>query len=162
MRSENTHLTLQIKSGSVRICAFGPQLRRKRSEGLEYAPALSSTHRYYTRAELLGRVWRRGEYRGIVVDPRIDEQHAALRAACASASVSIIGAEAVDAAGFDVDARDLGPVVCGEDRELDRAAPGIRGENCADVFVAWTPFFFVTEPPNQSAKRKVCGASNGR
>ena len=80
------------------------------------------------------------------MDPRIDEQHAALRRAHWRTRVGIIiggvASEAVDPAGLDVDTRDLGPVVCGEDRELDRAAPRIRREDCADVFVAWTPSIF--------------------
>ncbi len=93
------------------------------------------------------------------MDPRIYEQHAALRGA--RTRVAIIGAgagaaEAVDPAGFDVDTRDLGSVVCGEDCELDGAAPGIRREDCADVFVAWMPFFFVVEVegPNPMCEKK--------
>jgi hypothetical protein len=46
--------------------------------------------------------------------------------------------EAVDAAGLDVDACDLGAVVGCEDRELDGAAPRVRREDGADVFVART------------------------
>lgn len=142
----NTHLALQIKSSGIRIRAFGPQLRRKRLQGLQHALALGSVRGDHTRAELLGRLWRRSEHRGVVMDPRIDEQHAALRLRLRRGSTIVgIGAgagaasEAVDPAGLDVDTRYLGPVVCGEDRELDRAAPGIRREDCADVFVAWTP-----------------------
>ena len=140
----NTHLALQIKSSSIRIRAFGPQFRRKRLQGLQHALALGSVRGDHTRAELLGRLWRRSEHRSVVMDPRIDEQHAALRLQLRRGS-TIVGAgagaasEAVDPAGLDVDTRYLGPVVCGEDRELDRAAPGIRREDCADVFVAWTP-----------------------
>jgi hypothetical protein len=75
------------------------------------------------------------------MDPRIDEQHTALRGARARAAIIGAGtAEAVNPAGLDVNTRNLGSVVCGEDRELDRAAPGIRRENCADVFIAWVPF----------------------
>jgi hypothetical protein len=132
---KTTHLALQIKSSSIRKRAFGPQLRRKRLQRLQYALAFISARGYYTRAKFLGRVWRRSEHRCVVMDPRIDEQHATLRGARAA----IIGAEAVDPASLDVDTRDLGLVMCGEDCELDSAAPGIRRENRADVFVAWAP-----------------------
>ena len=74
------------------------------------------------------------------MDPRIYEQHATLRRA--RIGIGIGGtAEAVDSASLDVDTRDLGPIVRGEDCELYRATPGIGRENGADVFVAWTPFF---------------------
>ena len=142
----NTHFALQIKSRSVRVRAFRAQLRRKRTQCLDYAPALHRSARGdNARAEFLWRVRRRGKHRGVVVDPRIYEQHAALRVwratACARARARsvVVGAEPVDAPGLDVDARDLGSVVCCEYRELNRAAPGVRGENCADVFVAWMP-----------------------
>jgi hypothetical protein len=133
---KTTHLALQIKSSSIRKRAFGPQLRRKRLQRLQYALAFSSARGYYTRAKFLGRVWRRSEHRCVVMYPRIDEQHAALRGAVVGAGA---GAEAVDPASLDVDTRDLGLVMCGEDCELDSAAPRIRRDNCADVFVAWTP-----------------------
>jgi hypothetical protein len=90
------------------------------------------------------------------MDPRIDEQHAVLGAALACIPI-VGGAKAINAASLDVDARDFGTVVRGEDRELDRATPGVRRENCADVLVAWTPFFFVAEArtePNVRAKKK--------
>jgi hypothetical protein len=148
-----THLALEIKSSSIRIRAFSPQLRRERLQRLQNALALGSSARgHHARAKFLRRVGRRSEHRGIVVDPRIDEQHAVLRRAYARIVIVIIGlgggggraaaaSETVDPAGLDVDARDLGPVVRGEDRELYRAAPRIRGENRADVFVAWTPLY---------------------
>ena len=140
----NTHLALQIKSRSIRVRAFRAQLRSKRTQCLDYAAALHRSARGdNARAEFLRRVRRRGKHRGVVVDPRIYEQHAALRvwraAACARSRSVVVGAEPVDAPGLDVDARDLGSVVCREYRELDRAAPGVRGENRADVFVAWMP-----------------------
>ena len=130
----NTHFALQIKSRSVRVRAFRAQLRRKRTQGLDYAPALHRSARGdNARAEFLWRVRRRGKHRGVVVDSRIYEQHAVLRvwraAACARAR-SVVGAKPVDA-------RDLGSVVCREYRDLDRAAPGVRGDNCVNVFGAW-------------------------
>ena len=149
---KKTHLALQIKSSGVRIRAFGPQLRRKRLQRLQHALALIGSARgHHACAKFLGRVWRRSEHRGVVMDPRIDEQYAALRSARARARArvgTIVGgggtvAEAVDPTGLDVDARDFGPVVRGEDRELYRAAPGIRREDRTDVFVAWTSFLFL-------------------
>lgn len=50
------------------------------------------------------------------MDPGIYEQRAALGPAA-------VGTKAIDAASFDVDARDLGAVVRCEDRELDSATP---------------------------------------
>ena len=70
------------------------------------------------------------------MDAGIDEQRAAL----ARAGVIAAGAERVDAAGLDVDARYLGSVVGREYGELDGAAPGERREDGADVFVTWAPF----------------------
>jgi len=69
------------------------------------------------------------------VDAGIDEQ----RAARARARAVVAGAERVDAAGLDVDARYLGSVVSCEYGELDGAAPGVRREDGADVFVARAP-----------------------
>ncbi len=83
------------------------------------------------------------------MDPRIDEQHAVLLAALARIPVG--GAKAINAASLDIDACDLGTVVCGEDRELDRATPGIRRENCTDVLVAWTP---VSSPKPEPKPKK--------
>ena len=140
-KERDTHLAFQIKRGSIRVRAFRPQLRRKRTQRLEHALALSSARGDDARAELLRRVRRRRQHRGVVVDPRIHEQRAARRCRRRRRrTVVAAGAKPVDAAGLDVDARDLGPVVCCEYRELDRAAPGVRREDCADVFVAWTPF----------------------
>ena len=160
----NTHLALQIKSSSIRIRAFGPQFRRKRLQGLQHALALDSVRGDHTRAELLGRLWRRSEHRGVVMDPRIDEQYAALRLRLRGSTIVGAGAasEAVDTAGLDVDARYLGPVVCGKDRELDRAAPGIRRENRADVFVAWTPVTTGEAKKNKTPKRCFFGGSGLR
>ena len=88
------------------------------------------------------------------MNPRIDKQHAALRGARVAIR-RVIGAEAVDPAGLDVDTRDLGAVVCGEDCELDRAAPGVRREDRADVLFAWTPVPFVEEPPEPDVREKI-------
>ena len=60
------------------------------------------------------------------MDPRIDEQHAALRRTIIGTGA---GAEVVNLAGLDVDAHDFGLVVCGEDRELDGTAAGIWRES---------------------------------
>lgn len=131
--TKKTHLALQIERRSVRVRAFSPQLRRERTQRLEHALSLCTDGGHDARAELLGRARLRGEHRGVVVDPGIDEQRAAL----ARAAV-VGGAKNVDAAGLDVDARDLDPVVRCQDRELDRAAPGEGGEDRADVLVART------------------------
>jgi len=133
LKSLPTHLALQIERGSIRIRTLSPQLRRERLQRPEHALALSAARGYDARAEFLGRVGLRSEHRGVVVDPGIDEQRAAL------ARTRRGRAEAVDAAGLDVDARDLGSVVRCEDRELDAAAPGIWGEDRADVLVARMP-----------------------
>ena len=68
-----THLAPQIERGSVRIRAFGPQLRRKRTQRTEHALALSADRRNDARAELLWRARLRSEHRGVVVDAGIDE-----------------------------------------------------------------------------------------
>ena len=135
-RKKATHLALQIERGSVRIRAFSPQLRRERTQRIEHALALSADRRNDARAELLWRAGLRSEHRGVVVDAGVDEQRAAL----ARAGVIAAGAEGVDAAGLDVDARNLGSVVGREYGELDGAAPGVRREDGADVFVARAPF----------------------
>jgi hypothetical protein len=67
----------------------------------------------------------------------IDEERAARACACV---VVAAGAERVDAAGLDIDARDLGSVVSCEYGELDGAAPGVRREDGADVFLARAAF----------------------
>ena len=128
-----THLASQIERGSVRIRAFSPQLRRKRPQRIKHALALSADRRNDARAELLWRVALRSEHGGIVVDVGIDGQRAALVRAV------VAGAERVDAAGLDIDARYLGSVVSCEYGELDGAAPGVRREDGANVFVARAP-----------------------
>ena len=145
-KERNTHLALQIKSGGIRIRAFRPQLRCKRAQRLDHALALSSAGGYDASAELLRRVRRRRKHRGVVVDPRIYQQHAARRGSV------VAGVKPVDAAGLDVDARDLGPVVCCEYRELDGAAPGVGREDCSDVFLAWMSFFVRMPERNRDKK----------
>ena len=132
-KKNTTHLALQIERGSVRKRAFSPQLRRKRTQRAKHALALSADRRNDAHAELLWRVGLRSEHRGVVVDAGIDEQRAALARAVA-------GAKRVDPAGLDVDARYLGSVMSCEYGELDGAAPGVRREDGADVFVARAPF----------------------
>ena len=131
-----THLASQIERGSVRIRAFIPQLGRERPQRIKHAFALSADRRNDARAEVLWRVGLRSEHGSVVVDARIDEE----RAARARARV-VVGAERVDATGLDVDARDLSSVVSCEYGELDGAAPGVRREDGADVFVARAALF---------------------
>lgn len=45
----------------------------------------------------------------------------------------------VDAARLDVDGRDLGRVVLGEDREFDSPAPGGGLQDRLDVLFSWPP-----------------------
>jgi hypothetical protein len=92
------------------------------------------------------------------VDPGIDEQRTALARARGPAAASRGWAEAVDAAGLDVNARDLGSVVRCEDRELDAAAPGVWGEDRADVLVARMPF----EKKNEKKKSTTRDAAAGK
>ena len=95
---------------------------------LEHALALGADRRHDAHAKILRRAGLRGKHCGIVVDPGIDEQRAALARV----------AEAVDTARLDVDACDLGAVVRREDRELYGATPRVRREDGADVLVAWS------------------------
>ena len=68
----NTHLALQIKSRNIRVRPLRAQLRGKRTQCLDYAPALHrSARRDNARAEFLRRVRRRSKHHGVVVDPRI-------------------------------------------------------------------------------------------
>ena len=128
---KTTHLAFQIERRSVRVRAFSPQPRRERTQRLDHALSLDADGGHNARAEFLGRVWLRGEHRGIVVDPGIDEQ-------CAALARAVGGTKIVDAACLDVDARDLDSVVRCQYRELDRAAPGVRREDRANVLVART------------------------
>jgi hypothetical protein len=115
-QENDAHLAFQIKRRGVRVCAFSPQLRREHAQCRKHALTLGAARGYNARAEFLRRVRFRSKHCGIVVDSGIDEQRAAL--ACTAG-----GAKIVDAAGLDVDARDLDSIVCCEYRELDRAAP---------------------------------------
>ena len=125
------YLTLQIERRRVRVRPFRPQLRRERTQRLERALARGADRRHDAHAEILRRVGLRGEHGGIVVDPGIHEQRAALARAVGVA-------EAVHAARLDVDAGDLGAVVRRKDRELYGASPRVRREDGADVVVART------------------------
>ena len=125
-RETSRYLTLQIKRRNVRVRPFRPQLRRERTQRLEHA--FAADRRYDAHAKILRRVGLRRKHGGIVVDPGIYEQRAALARV----------AKAVDAARLDVDARDLGAVVRRKDRELYGASPRVRREDGADVLVART------------------------
>ena len=129
----NAHLALQIERRGVRKCAFSPQLRCERTQRLEHALSLGAARRHDARAEFLGRTGFRSEHRGVVVDPGIDQQGAVI-------ARTVGGAKTVDAAGLNIDARDLNSVVCCEYRELDGAAPGLRREDCPDVLIARMTF----------------------
>ena len=123
----SSYLTLQIERRGVRERPFRPQLRCEHTQRIEHVLALDTDGRHDAHAKVLRRVGLRRKHRGIVVDPGIYEQRANLARV----------AEAVDAARLDVDTRDLGAVVGCEDRELYGAAPRVRREDRADVFVAW-------------------------
>lgn len=149
----DTYLAPQIERGGIRVRAFCPQLRRKRTQRFNNALALRAARGNDARAEFLGRLWRGSEHRRVVVDPGIYQQRTVVPAARAV----VVGAKTVDAAGLDVDACDLGAVVRREYSEFDGAAPGIGGENCAHVFVAWMPLQ-KRENTTQKKKKGQCQA----
>lgn len=130
---DTTHLTPQ---GEGRCVGKRPlraqlvcELLRRRNDRVSVVFPLA---RDDSLVELVGNVEHRRKCRRIVVDAGVDED------ATVPAVALCRWGEAIDAACFDVYRGDLRAVVCGEDGELDCAAPGGRAKYCVYVLVAWS------------------------